>query len=156
MVLAHAQRIEIAGRKVPLKVSLDVMGFAETVQPVDHPERVIAPVRRARDLLEVVRAADFVEVDELVRGVDESQRRLDVDRRLQRNPGEDAAFVERTQGRDAVCRISRVALPFARERRVEARQRRSEGVAVVAGTDRDRAELATRPWSGCRRRDRAR
>jgi hypothetical protein len=112
-VLRHTQRIVVTRRKVGLKILFYVVFGAKLVAQFNHPARVVAPVCRPRNFLQIVRAADFVQIDKPVRLLNNGKAGFYVEGRLQADPGEDAVLVKRLQCVDAVTGRRGVALTIA-------------------------------------------
>jgi hypothetical protein len=102
VVLRHAQRIVIARRQVWLKVLLDVVRFAERMQLINHPQRVITPIGCLRDRHS--RQGRSCKDRQPVSCINDRQQRLDINYRFKANPREDAAVVDRSQRGDASAR----------------------------------------------------
>jgi hypothetical protein len=119
MMLRHAQRVAVIRRQVWLQILLDVMPVAECLQLIHHPKGVILPVPCLCDR-QVIDAADLVEVNKLMRCIDDGKAGLDVDGRLQADPREDAAIVEGAQRLQTVAGKRSAALPLLREAIIEA------------------------------------
>ena len=131
MMLGHAQRIVVPDRQVWLEILLDVVSDSELLAKLDHSMGIALPVCGLRNF-QVVRAADLVQINEAVGLSDDLQTRLDIDRRLQADPGKDAGLMEGSQGLQAVSRERRAALPPSRKVIIEAGESRSKSVTVTA------------------------
>jgi hypothetical protein len=82
-VLRDTHRVVVPSRKVRLQIMLDVMSGTKTLQEVNHPERVISPIRATGNLFEVVRPPDLVEVNVLMCSLDNGKAGLHVQGGLQ-------------------------------------------------------------------------
>jgi hypothetical protein len=129
MVLWHTQRIRIARWKERLQILLDVVPSADTVEGIEHAQRIIAPVGRL-GYWQIVDAANLVQIDEIAGRLNDGERRLDIEGWLQRNPGENAARVKGLEGGDAIVGGCGVTLPFSRKALIERGEGRGKGIAV--------------------------
>ena|ERR1035441_9400580 len=82
-VLSDTHRVVVPSRKVRLQITLDVMSGTNALQEVNHPERVIAPIRATGNFFEVVRPPDLVEVNVLMRSLDNGKAGFHVQGGLQ-------------------------------------------------------------------------
>jgi Amidohydrolase family len=93
VVLLDSERVKIPGRQVRLQILLDVVGLAERLQLVEHAEGVVLPVGGLGHR-QIIDASHLVEVDEMMRGVDDREARLEVKCRFQADPCKFASLVE--------------------------------------------------------------
>lgn len=131
MVLVDVSWIVIACWQKRLKVLLDVMANTQTIDQIEDAQSVVFPIGRFGHG-QIVGPSDFVEVDEIVRMLDNCQATFGVQCWLQADPRKDATIVESLKRRDAVPRQLRPPLPFPTESVVQRRERAGKCIPVGA------------------------